>query len=61
MQEREVKFLTNMTVSTYEDRRRTARELYEQYGKPLETEHKGEYLAISNNGKTVIGKNLRKW
>lgn len=43
---------------TYEDRRKTARELYDQYGKPLESEHKGEYLAISTSGKTVVGKSL---
>ncbi len=45
-------------IATYEDRRKTARVLYEQYGKPLEAEHKGEYLAISTSGKTVIGKSL---
>ncbi len=45
-------------IETYEDHRKTARVLYEQYGKPLEAEHKGEYLAISTNGKTVIGKSL---
>jgi hypothetical protein len=50
---------TNMTViAPYEDRRKTARALYEQYGKPLEAEHKGEYVVISNSGKTIIGKNL---
>jgi hypothetical protein len=45
-------------VSTYEDRRKTARALYEQYGKPLESEHKGEYVAISNSGNTIVGKSL---
>ncbi len=45
-------------IETYEDHRKTARVLYEQYDKPLEAEHKGEYLAISTNGKTVIGKSL---
>jgi hypothetical protein len=50
---------TNMTiVSPYEDRRKTARALYEQYGKPLEAEHKGEYVAISNSGNTIVGKSL---
>ena len=50
---------TNMTiVSPYEDRRKTARALYEQYGKPLEAEHRGEYVVISNNGKTILGKSL---
>jgi hypothetical protein len=52
-------FLTNMTVvSQYEDRRKTAQALYEQYGKPLEAEHKGEYIVISNSGKTIVGKSL---
>ena len=52
-------FFTNMTViSPYEDRRKTARALYEQYGKPLEREHNGEYVVISNSGKTIVGKSL---
>ena len=42
----------------YNDRRKTARALYEQYGKPLETEHKGEYVVISASGKTIVGKSL---
>jgi hypothetical protein len=51
--------LTNMTVvSQYEDKRKTARSLYEQYGKPLEAEHRGEYVVISENGKTIVGKSL---
>jgi hypothetical protein len=50
---------TNMTVvSQYEDRRKTSRALYEQYGKPLEREHTGEYVVISNSGKTIVGKSL---
>jgi hypothetical protein len=50
---------TNMTVvSQYEDRRKTARALYKQYGKPLEAEHKGEYVVISNSGNTIVGKSL---
>jgi hypothetical protein len=52
-------FFTNMTVvSQYEDRRKTARVLYEQYGKPLEADHKGEYVVIANNGNTIVGKSL---
>jgi hypothetical protein len=46
------------STSLYEDRRKTARSLYEHYGKPLEAEHKGEYVVISNNGKTIVGKSL---
>jgi hypothetical protein len=53
------KLFTNMTViSPYEDRRKTARALYEQYGKPLEAEHKSEYVVISASGKTIVGKDL---
>jgi hypothetical protein len=35
-------------------------ELYERYGKPLETEHWGEFVAISPEGKTVLGKTLKE-
>ena len=28
--------------------------LYELYGKPLEEEHTGEYLAISDGGETIL-------
>ena len=45
-------------TSLYEDRRRTARALYEQYGKPLEAEHEGEYVVISDSGNTIVGKSL---
>ena len=30
--------------------------LYEQYGKPFEENHKGEYLAIGFGGETILGK-----
>ena len=29
--------------------------LYEQYGRPLEAEHVGKYVAISENGELIIG------
>ena len=32
--------------------------LYEQYGKPLEHEHWGEYVVISSAGDTVLGATL---
>ena len=32
--------------------------LYEQYGKPLEQEHHGEYVAISRQGAIVLGATL---
>ena len=31
--------------------------LYEKYGKPLEQERKGEYIAISTDGRTIISTN----
>ena len=34
------------------------RRLYEQYGKALEKDHKGEYVAISPDGKTILGTRL---
>ena len=30
-------------------------ELYERYGKPLEAEHWGEFIAIYPDGRTVLG------
>lgn len=32
--------------------------LYEKYGRPLEEQHWGEFLGISREGKTVLGKTL---
>ncbi len=32
--------------------------LYKRYGKRLERDHKGEYLAISQKGQTILGQNL---
>lgn len=32
--------------------------LYEQYAKPLEQEHRGEYIAVSPSGKTMLGRKL---
>ena len=32
--------------------------LYERYGKPLEAEHWGEFVAISEQGETVLGATL---
>ena len=33
-------------------------ELYERYGKPLEAEHWGEFVAISPDGRTILGTHL---
>jgi len=38
--------------------KKQADKLYEQYGKPLEVEHKGVYLAVSPDGQTVLGATL---
>lgn len=32
--------------------------LYDKFGRPLEDEHWGEYIAISKKGKTVLGSDL---
>lgn len=34
---------------------RQAEQLYERYGKPLEDEHTGKYIAISPAGQVMIG------
>lgn len=33
-------------------------QLYKKYGKPMEKEHIGKYLAVSFQGKTFLGNNL---
>ena len=32
--------------------------LYARHGKPLESAHKGEYVAISRDGRTIVGKRM---
>ena len=32
--------------------------LYEQYGRPLEAEHWGEFVAIAQDGRTLLGSSL---
>ncbi len=36
-------------------RSQQGRQLYERYGKLLEKEHKGEYIAIGSQGQTILG------
>jgi hypothetical protein len=45
-----------MSVATaeQEERLRQTDALYEQYGKPFEAEHWGEYVAIAKDGRTVL-------
>lgn len=38
----------------------TGNDLYRKYGKPLEDQHWGEYVAISKVGKTVLDNDLIK-
>lgn len=33
-------------------------ELYEKYGKPLEPDRRGKYLAVSLRGKTIVAETL---
>ncbi len=35
-------------------------QLYQKYGKPLEKDHWGEFIAISKDGKTVLDNDLIK-
>lgn len=37
-----------------QERRKLADQLYELYGKPLEAEHWGKYVAIAPDGRTVL-------
>ncbi len=39
---------------------RQAEELYARYGKPLEAEHPGDFIAISTQGKVVRAPTLQK-
>jgi hypothetical protein len=38
-----------------QNHREDATRLYDKYAKPLESEHTGEYLAITTDGKMVFG------
>lgn len=37
---------------------RRADELYDQYAKPLEDDHRGEYIAVSPTGQVLLGEDL---
>ncbi|MGH2588941.1 MAG: hypothetical protein ACRDJE_28800 [Dehalococcoidia bacterium] len=41
-----------------EELRRESDRLYERYGKPLEAEHWGEYVAITSDGRTLLAPTL---
>lgn len=45
-------------VNLNQERKEQADQLYERYVKPLEREHRGEYAAVSVDGKILFGKTL---
>jgi len=42
------------------DRKQQSESLYERYARPLEREHTGEFVAISAEGKTKLGADLKQ-
>lgn len=40
-------------------REQLADQLYERYARPLEAEHDGEFIAITETGQTVLGTSVR--
>ena len=48
----------SLTASSQNETERRYDALYEQYGKPLEQDHMGEYLAIAPDGRIVLGSTL---
>ena len=47
-----------ITTRENEQRIREADLLYERYGKPLEKDHRGQFVAITADGRTLIGTTL---
>lgn len=45
-------------MGTDDELKQLSDNLYEKYGEPLETGHYGEYVAISREGKIVLGPTL---
>jgi hypothetical protein len=43
-----------------QERKQLADSLYERYGKPLESQHTGEYVAITPEGKSLLGRTVRE-
>lgn len=44
-----------VTKKAQEELNQRARRLYDQYAKPLEAEHLGEFAAIAPDGRTLLG------
>ncbi|WP_338835684.1 hypothetical protein [Neomoorella thermoacetica] len=47
----------NMKKLTLQELAKRNAELYEKYGRPLEKEHQGKFVAISEEGKVIIDPN----
>jgi hypothetical protein len=47
-----------MVTAPNQHRKTEADTLYEQYGKPLEDQHRGQYVAITKDGKVVLAPTL---
>ena len=42
-------------MNGFDDLERRYDEVYDQHGVPLEAQHRGEYLAVSPGGQTIVG------
>ena len=51
---------TDKRKRSQEEVNKQADELYERYGKPLEAEHTGDFVAISTHGKVVRAPTLQQ-
>ena len=49
-----------MTTNNDHDPMAMGDDLYDRYGKPLESEHWGEFVAISPKGETVLGTDMNE-
>lgn len=48
-----------MTTAGQRELQERSKQLYERYGKPLEREHWGAYVAIFPDGQTFVGSDLQ--
>ena len=46
-------------MASADDLKQQANLLYERYGKPFEAQHRGQYVAISPEGRTLLGDSVR--
>lgn len=49
-----------MSVSDLKRVNKLFDKLYDKHGKPLEKDHWGDYLAVSEDGETILGKDYLK-